>query len=106
MKSTHGRLIVLLLLLLPARLGAQPPHIDPAGIDGALLLCGSYEATPAMFEAFVDLAGGEKAKLVILTFDTAKFGKTPTQPIAEAAQKKKAAEPIVIDYADAQKAWP
>ena len=50
---------------------AQPARIDPAGIDGALLLCGSYQATPAMFEKFVELAGGAKAKIVIVTFDKA-----------------------------------
>jgi len=60
-----------------------------AGIDGALLLCGSYQATPEMFETFVDLAGGPKAKIVFLTFDKARFGGTQTQGLKDAAKKKR-----------------
>jgi len=85
---------------------AQTSRIDPAGIDGAILLCGSYKATPEMFEKFVELAGGAKAKIVIMTFDKAKYGAPPREGLLDAAKKVEAAEPTVIDYADAVKAFP
>ena len=54
------RSFALILVLVCASAGfAQTPRIDPAGIDGALLLCGSYQVTPEMFEAFeTGLDGG------------------------------------------------
>jgi len=100
------RLYVLLALFVADPASAQMQRIDPAGIDGALLLCGSYQATPEMFEKFVDLAGGAKAKIVVLTFDKAKWSAPPHKFLAEAAKAKGAAEPVVIDYDDAKKAFP
>ena len=41
-------------------------EIDPAGIDGALVICGGGELPPGAVEQFVDLAGGENAKLVVI----------------------------------------
>ena len=83
---------------------AQTPRIDPAGIEGSILLCGSYKASPEMFEKFVELAGGAKAKIVIVTFGNAKFGRPPLKELTDAAKAKEAPEPIVVEYADAKKA--
>ncbi len=58
--------------------GAQPPEprIHPGGIDGALVLCGGGKLPEAVYERFVQLAGGENAKLVIIPTgsDTANNG--------------------------------
>ena len=60
-------LIASLLLCLPASALAQPrSRIDPAGIDGALLLCGRGDISQAAVEIFFELAGGDKAKTVVL----------------------------------------
>lgn len=94
----------LALFLIASHVPGQPPRMDPAGIDGSILLCGSYKASPEMFEKFVELAGGAKAKIVILTFNKAPFGRPPLQELIEAAKAKEAAEPVLVDYADAKKA--
>jgi cyanophycinase len=41
-------------------------HFDPAGIGGALVLCGGGALPEAVREAFVKLAGGKEARLVII----------------------------------------
>jgi cyanophycinase len=98
--------IAFIFLCLNTAAFAQTPRIDPAGIGGALLMCGSYQASPEMFEKFVDLAGGAKAKIVILTFGKAKYREPPGDLLKAAAMKKDAAEPILIDYADAKQKFP
>ena len=104
---TARRLFAGLALVCFANFGpAQTSRIDPAGIDGSLVLCGSYKASPEMFDAFVELAGGAKAKIVIVTFDKAKYGGPPRDALTDAAKKRDAAEPVVIDYEDARNAIP
>ncbi len=67
--------ILFLAFVIPAtmRLGAEEkaapaPRLRPSGIDGAVLICGG-KAPDAVRERFVQLAGGEKAKLVIVSSD-------------------------------------
>ena len=98
--------VCVVLLSFVTVVAGQSPRIDPAGIDGALLLCGSYKASPEMFEKFVELAGGAKEKIVIVTFDKAQWGAPPRDELQNAAKKLEAAMPIVIDYAGAVKAFP
>jgi cyanophycinase len=43
-----------------------PDRIDPAGIGGALVLCGGGALPESVREAFVKLAGGNEARLVII----------------------------------------
>src|SRR5262245_24978194 len=100
MNSTWKRFSWALIFVVCTTVQAQNGRIDPAGIEGALLMAGSYKVTPEMAEKFVDLAGGAKAKIVIVTFDKAKFGGTPVELLAQAAKKREAAEPMVVDYAD------
>lgn len=45
---------------------AARERIRPAGIDGALILCGGGKTPEAALAAFLRLAGGEKAHLVII----------------------------------------
>jgi cyanophycinase len=45
---------------------ASQPRLRPAGIDGALVLCGGGQVPAAARARFVELAGGEKARLVIV----------------------------------------
>ncbi len=71
---THRRpLVVVLAVLLAAcaACAADVPapglaEIAPAGIDGALLLCGSAGSSAEQRARFVELAGGHTARLVIL----------------------------------------
>lgn len=68
------RRLVLLwaLLLIPVPVHAdefpvpQLADVNPAGIDGALVICGGGELPPAALEQFVELAGGEDAELVVI----------------------------------------
>src|SRR5207249_6883400 len=55
-----------LVLLLAAPCFAEPPRIVPAGIEGSLVLCGKGEASEAILDRFLDLAGGAKAHVVAL----------------------------------------
>jgi cyanophycinase len=56
--------------------GPVKPRIDPAGIEGTLLLCGKDIPPPAV-ERFVNLAGGKdkKARLVVVRYVA--MGKAP-----------------------------
>ena len=44
----------------------RPPHIDPAGIPGSLVIAGGGRLPPEIRETFVGLAGGGDARLVIV----------------------------------------
>jgi cyanophycinase len=51
----------------PAQEKPQPrERIVPAGIDGSLLLCGEGQPSEAAVKKFLELAGGEKARLVVI----------------------------------------
>ena len=69
-RSTARCLTFLFLLAAPARADEFPvpqlSGINPAGIDGALVICGGGELPPVAIEQFVELAGGEDAKLVVI----------------------------------------
>jgi len=68
--SAPATWIVGLALLAGVALGQQPaaplPRIEPAGIGGALLVCGAGTVAPQAVEQFLDLAGGQYARIVIL----------------------------------------
>jgi hypothetical protein len=105
---TRFRLVpILLLMCVPASVPAQTPRIDPAGIDGALLLCGGFSETSA--ERFVELAGGEKAKLVFVVHDEESVDRPlriweEVKLIGAAARKKKAGPAAHVYLEDAKKA--
>ncbi len=88
-------LTTLLFLGIAASARAQTPRIDPAGIPGALLLCGSGGVAPAAVEKFFGLAGGDKASIVVLTFALEMRDKKTVARLTEFADKEKYA-PIKV----------
>jgi cyanophycinase len=114
--SLHRLLLVGLLLAvaLPfaALAPAQPakpstPALDlrPEGISGALVLCGGGKTPDAVFDRFMQLAGGDKAKLVIIPTAS----ETADKPDAAAAaakpwQDRKAASVAVLHSRDRKQA--
>ena len=101
----HGRLIALFICFVLSSAASAQPRIDPAGIDGSLLLAGSHDIAPATFEKFVELAGGAKAKIVILKLGRAN---PPTDiklhdGLAAATKKIDTAEPRVAEFQTAKK---
>ena len=58
-------------VLIAVRVSSAEPaeRLNPAGIDGAILLVGDGAVADAFKKQFVELAGGEKARLVILPSD-------------------------------------
>jgi cyanophycinase len=56
---------LLVLLAAPPIRAADPALIDPAGLPGPLVLGGGKGADAAL-KAFVDLAGGERARIVVV----------------------------------------
>lgn len=55
-----------LLLLAPVVAPAEPPPIDPAGAPGPLVIVGGGKIPDEVRKAFVDLAGKQKAKIVVV----------------------------------------
>jgi cyanophycinase len=98
----HGSLIAFLVCLILAFPASAQPRIDPAGIDGVFLLAGSHDVAPAAFEKFIELAGGAKAKIVILKLGNAKS--KPGDDLAAAVKKTGADEPRMTTHEDAKKA--
>jgi len=54
------------LLCLQSLTAPAADYIDPSGIPGSLFVAGGGRISDDMFKQFVDLAGGEQAKLVIV----------------------------------------
>src|ERR1700722_19082685 len=72
---------------------SQTRRIDPAGIDGALLLCGGGSVSQEAQDRFIALAGGDKARIVIVK--TKETPKEFIEQLTAAADKAKAAAPDV-----------
>src|SRR5215212_7147356 len=67
MKSIHRcASIVLAFFITAAMAHGQIPRIDPAGIPGSLLLGGGGDVSEAALARFIELAGGENAKIVFM----------------------------------------
>lgn len=68
MTMKHGPVFLALLVAIALPVGtAAQPRLDPAGIDGTLLLGGSAKLSDTVLDRFAELAGGRKARLVVLT---------------------------------------
>src|SRR5262245_9918663 len=68
---TPRRLAALALLLVPAAWAAAPPpppglRTPAAPIAGALVVCGGGGTPDSVRQRFVELAGGKKARLVVV----------------------------------------
>src|SRR5579871_1211625 len=58
---------ILLVAAIAGRTGAAPaPFIDPAGLPGPLVIVGGGKLPDDARKAFFDLAGKEKAKIVVI----------------------------------------
>lgn len=95
---------VLAFLVLPLVALGQSARIDPAGIKGSLLMCGSYKPSPEALEKFVELAGGAKAKIVFVECKPTVGGGPPIAAINEILGKLEAKEAKVVDYSQVAEA--
>jgi cyanophycinase len=80
--------VLFVSLCLIGRAGDQKPapeRIRPSGIDGALVICGGGKMPDAVLDRFVQLAGGEKAHLVLI-------------PTASDAADKQAADKLLAPW--------
>ena len=69
--------------------GQQQPRLDPAGIKGALLLCGEGKVPEAALKKFLELAGGDKARVVVIPAPAVCKDKTALQTMTETWQARK-----------------
>jgi len=95
-------LFVPLFLILATSAIAQMPRIDPAGIPGAVLVCGGGEVSEAALQKFIDLAGGgAQAKILVVDVDGDKAAATLLERFTGIAKKKELAEPRMVRWQDA-----
>jgi cyanophycinase len=81
---------------------AQAPRIDPAGIPGAILVCGGGEVSEAAFDRFIELAGGTKAKTAVIPIDAADAAGTVLKGLKKSAKQQDAAEPSLLAWKEAK----
>src|SRR5262245_37775014 len=65
-RSVRAFLSFCLFVVVPLTASAQTPAIDPAGLPGPLVIVGGGKSTEDIRKAFFDLAGKEKAKIVVI----------------------------------------
>jgi cyanophycinase len=78
----------------PAKAGSAE-RIDPAGIKGALLLCGEGKIPESAVKRFMELAGGDKARLVVIPSPGIKEDRDALQALTDNWQKRKP-ESVVV----------
>ncbi len=63
-------LLIVALLVTPTRGDAfptpKPAEVNPAGINGSLVICGGGKIPDTALDRFLELAGGEEARLVVI----------------------------------------
>ena len=104
--KNHRLLFILVVAALPLHALAQTPRIEPAGIPGALLICGSGKVSEAALDRFIDLAGGAKAKVAVVDVNDVTTAKKLHESLAKSAKKIGAGEPKLIAWADAKAMLP
>lgn len=77
MNSTFPWLLRVCLIACAASSLRAGERIDPAGIDGSLVISGAGRPDQAP-EQFCQLAGGENARVVVLRFDASELSRTET----------------------------
>jgi len=98
-----GRFACLLVVFLASRAAAVVPAIDPAGLGGPLVLAG--EANDDALKAFVELAGGAKAKIVVVPTAIATAGDASTNArVTKPFEALKAASITILHTRDPKKA--
>jgi cyanophycinase len=68
---------------------ASPPRLDPAGIKGALLVCGEGKVPETALERFMKLAGGDKARLVVIPPPRSVTDRAALETLNESWQRRK-----------------
>jgi cyanophycinase len=90
-------LLLLSLLISPAVADPPvPPRLDPAGIQGTLVLVGDERPADATMRRFQDLAGGDKARIVVL----ATGEREPAEKLVEVWKARKGAAVVLIHRPD------
>ena len=54
------------VFLLTSEVGQAEERIVASGIRGALVICGGGRLAPEIFDTFMELAGGERARVVVI----------------------------------------
>src|SRR5262245_50637179 len=90
--------LVLFFLLHPF----TPPHdrILPNGIDGAVLLLGSHKAPEGAVKRCVELAGGKRAKLVVVAPASARNDPAAIAKIQKEWADRKPTSVVVLNWND------
>ncbi len=103
-----SRWSVILLVFLGAAWPAfaQTPRIDPAGVPGALFICGDRDVSAAAFVRFFELAGGAKAKVAVIHAHDEKSAATVLEGLSMHAKRLDAAAPRLLTWKDAKAALP
>src|SRR5262245_22540697 len=91
--------LLALAVLLPSR-GGEPKapreRLNPAGIDGALVICGGGKTPDAVLERFLQLAGGENAHLVVIPTASERADKEPAERLLEPWRARKVASAVLL----------
>jgi cyanophycinase len=95
--------LTLFLAALPAFAEPRPAVVErlrPAGIDGALVIVGGGKTPDAVLDRFMKLAGGDKAKLVIIPTASASADKTDADKLLAPWKERKPASAVVLHTRD------
>lgn len=92
---------VLVLYVAAAPLTAAAPPIDPAGLPGPLVLAGGDKVSEDARKAFFELAGKDKAKLVVLADAE---GEASAKKLAKAWEEAKPASVRIVTASDRKQA--
>jgi cyanophycinase len=105
-RSPRCRKCFAVVLFLLGLLASQPlaredkpavkPRLHPAGIDGALVICGGGKMPDAVLDHFMELAGGAKAHLVLIPTASETADKEPAEKLLERWQSRKPASAVVL----------
>jgi cyanophycinase len=99
--STVSAGLLLVALALPAHnKSGQRERIPPEGIDGSVLLCGEGKIPEGVVKRFVELAGGDKAHLILIP---AAADPDAVQSMAEEFKALKPASLAVLPEAEASR---
>lgn len=82
---------------------AHTPRIDPAGVPGAMLVCGG-DASDAALQRFIDLAGGKNARIVVIDVNDAKAAARLLERLTNSTGKRDGAAPRLVRWKDAKPA--
>src|SRR5262245_22118263 len=83
---------------------AAAERLDPAGVGGSLVIAGGGQLPDAVFDRFVRLAGGDKARLVVIPTAGEAADKDDPEKILEPWKARKAASAVVLHTRSREKA--